>query len=51
MRRTPTIVVDDADVERAAFQHDALLDMQFEIGADIAAFGLGKPVRIAADAA
>lgn len=40
---------DDADIEEARFQHDALLDMQLQKGADIAALGEIEPVGIAAD--
>jgi hypothetical protein len=38
-----------ADIERLRFKDDALLDMQLEEGADVAAFGLIEPVRIAAN--
>src|SRR5260370_34097308 len=41
---------DDADIERLRFQHDALLDVQFQEGADIVALCEVEPVRIAADA-
>ena len=41
---------DDTDIEEARFQHDALLDMQFQKGADVVALGEVEPVGIAADA-
>ena len=42
---------DDADIEPLRFQHDALLDVQFEERLDVGTLCRGEPIRIAADPA